>query len=47
MSPVPSIRYVRTIEGMAAVGKSLINGLVRTGDLETEGREWIWRVPGR
>lgn len=36
--------YGRTTDGMFNVGRSLINGLVRTGDLEAEGRERVRRV---
>jgi len=36
--------YGRTTEGMFLVGRSLINGLLRTGELETEGRERVRRV---
>lgn len=33
--------YARTSEGMMEVGRSLINGLLRTGDIESNGREMI------
>lgn len=36
--------YGRTTEGMVVVGKSLINGLVREGEVETEGRARVSRV---
>lgn len=36
--------YSRTTEGMMAVGKSLINGLIREGMLEVEGRERVRRT---
>jgi len=35
--------YGRTTDGMFDIGRSLINGLVRTGELETEGRERVRR----
>jgi hypothetical protein len=36
--------YGRTTEGMFDIGRSLINGLVRTGELEVEGRVRVRRV---
>lgn len=36
--------YGRTTDGMFEIGRSLINGLVRTGELEVEGRERVRRV---
>lgn len=36
--------YGRTTEGMFDFGRSLINGLVRTGVVEVEGRDMIRRV---
>lgn len=36
--------YGRTTDGMFNVGRSLINGLVREGELEVEGRERVRRV---
>lgn len=36
--------YARTSEGMMEVGRSLINGLLRTQELESEGKEMIRKV---